>query len=139
MSAHQTLDAISPKSSFTATKAAGDDSRLYRITNLPTVCINTVNAKEPYDKEHNIISQIIVLSEENGEQYVLDAPGESRLRGNASMQFPKKPYRIKFDKKQRILPDAPAKVKKWTLINNYGDKTLMPQHNSFRGKPTKRT
>ena len=110
---------------FYGHKAAGDDSRLYRITNLPTVCINTVNAKEPYDKEHNIISQIIVLSEENGEQYVLDAPGESRLRGNASMQFPKKPYRIKFDKKQRILPDAPAKVKKWTLINNYGDKTLM--------------
>ncbi len=110
---------------FYGHKAAGDDSRLYRITNLPTVCINTVNAEEPYDKEHNIISQIIVLSEENGEQYVLDAPGESRLRGNASMQFPKKPYRIKFDKKQRILPDAPAKVKKWTLINNYGDKTLM--------------
>lgn len=110
---------------FYGHKGEGDDSRLYRITNLPTVCINTVNAEEPYDKEHNITSEIIVLSEEDGAPYVLDAPGESRLRGNASMQFPKKPYRIKFDKKQRILPDAPAKVKKWTLINNYGDKTLM--------------
>jgi hypothetical protein len=40
------------------------------------------------------------------------------------MSFPKKPYRIKFDKKQNVL-DAPAKAKKWTLINNYGDKTLM--------------
>lgn len=110
---------------FYGHKGEGDDSNLYRITNLPTVCINTVNAEEPYDKEHNIISQIIVLSEEDGQPYILDAPGESRLRGNASMQFPKKPYRIKFDKKQRVLPDAPAKVKKWTLINNYGDKTLM--------------
>ena len=48
----------------------------------------------------------------------------TRLRGNASTQFPKKPYRIKFDSKQQPL-DAPAKAKKWTLINNYGDKTLM--------------
>lgn len=110
---------------FYGHKGEGDDSALYRITNLPTVCINTVNAEEPYDKVHNIVSQIIVLSEEDGEPYVLDAPGESRLRGNYSMTFPKKPYRIKFKNKQRILPDAPAKVKKWTLINNHGDKTLM--------------
>ena len=40
------------------------------------------------------------------------------------MTTPKKPYRIKFEKKQRPL-DAIAKAKKWTLINNYGDKTLM--------------
>ena len=31
---------------------------------------------------------------------------------------------MKFDEKQQLL-DAPAKAKKWTLINNYGDKTLM--------------
>jgi hypothetical protein len=47
-----------------------------------------------------------------------------RLRGNSSIKFPKKPYRIKFNKKQKVL-DASAKAKKWTLINNYGDKTLM--------------
>ncbi len=107
---------------FYGEKGEGDDSRLYQITNLPTVVINTVDAVEPYDKEHDIVSQIIIISE-NGTK-VFDKPGESRLRGNASMQFPKKPYRIKFDKKQNVL-DAPAKAKKWTLINNYGDKTLM--------------
>ena len=47
-----------------------------------------------------------------------------RLRGNGSLNFPKKPYRIKYNKKHRLL-DAPAKAKKWTLINNYADKTLM--------------
>lgn len=100
----------------------GDDSHLYQVTNLPTVIINTENAVEPYDKEHNITSLITIISD-NGTK-ILSEPGTSRLRGNASMQFPKKPYRIKFDKKQRVL-DAPAKAKKWTLINNYGDKTLM--------------
>ena len=107
---------------FYGEKGEGDDSKLYQITNLPTVIINTVNAEEPYDKEHDIVSNIIIISE-NGSN-VLEAPGESRLRGNNSMTHPKKPYRIKFDKKQQPL-DAPAKAKKWTLINNYGDKTLM--------------
>lgn len=107
---------------FYGEKGEGNDSKLHQITNLPTVIINTVNAEEPYDKEHDIVSNIIIISE-NGTN-VLEAPGESRLRGNNSMTHPKKPYRIKFDKKQQPL-DAPAKAKKWTLINNYGDKTLM--------------
>ncbi len=104
-------------------KGAGDDSRLWQITNLPTVIVNTVNAQEPYDKVNEIAGTITVIAE-NG-SYILSEPGGIRLRGNASMAFPKKPYRLKFEKKQRILPDAPAKAKKWTLINNYGDKSLM--------------
>ena len=35
------------------------------------------------------------------------------------------------DKKQQILADAPAKAKKWTLINNHGDKTLMRNRVAF--------
>lgn len=100
----------------------GDDSRLWQLTNLPTVVINTVDAEEPYDKEHNIPARVIVISDNGAD--ILDAEATTRLRGNASMQFPKKPYRIKFEKKQTLL-DAPSKAKKWTLINNYGDKTLM--------------
>ena len=107
---------------FYGEKGEGDDSHLHQITNLPTVIINTLNAEEPYDKEHNIISTIKIISK-NGSD-ILEADGETRLRGNNSITHPKKPYRIKFNKKQRPL-DAPAKAKKWTLINNYGDKTLM--------------
>lgn len=107
---------------FYGVAAEGDDTHLWQITNLPTIVINTQDAQEPYDKENNIVSTIIVISG-NGAN-ILEQPGTSRLRGNASMQFEKKPYRIKFDKKQSLL-GAPAKAKKWTLINNYGDKTLM--------------
>ncbi|MGM9838429.1 MAG: CotH kinase family protein [Paludibacteraceae bacterium] len=107
---------------FYGTAGAGNDSRLWQLTNLPTVCINTVNAQEPYDKENDIIANIIIISEQGTQ--VLEKTGTTRLRGNASLQFDKKPYRIKFDKKQSVL-NAPAKAKKWTLINNYGDKTLM--------------
>ena len=100
----------------------GDDSHLWQVTNLPTVTIHTLNGEIPYDKEHDIVSQLTIISD-NGTK-LLSEPGGTRERGNASRDFPKKPWRIKFDKKQNVL-DAPAKAKKWTLINNYGDKTLM--------------
>ncbi len=107
---------------FYGTAGEGTDDYLFQITNLPTVCVNTVNAEEPYDKEHDITANIIIIADH---QAYVDKPGTIRERGNASRVFPKKPWRLKFDKKQRVLPDAPAQAKKWTLINNYGDKTLM--------------
>ena len=107
---------------FYGHQGTGDDSHLYQVTNLPTVSIHTKDGAIPTDKEHQIVSQLTIISD-NGTK-LLSEPGTIRERGNASRDFPKKPYRIKFDKKQHVL-DAPAKAKKWTLINNYGDKTLM--------------
>jgi len=104
------------------TPGEGDDSHLWQVTNLPTVVVNTVDAQEPYDKEHDIPGNIIIISDNGAD--ILDKPGTIRERGNASRSFPKKPWRLKFDKKQQVL-GSPAKAKKWTLINNYGDKTLM--------------
>jgi len=107
---------------FYGYQGEGDDSQFYQITNLPTVSIHTLNDEIPYDKEHEIVSQLTIISE-NGAK-LLSEPGYVRERGNYSRTFDKKPYRIKFEEKQHVL-DAPAKAKKWTLINNYGDKTLM--------------
>jgi hypothetical protein len=107
---------------FYGHEGVGDDSHLYQLTNLPTVSIHTQDNAIPYDKVHEIVSQLTIISD-NGTK-LLSEPGSVRERGNYSRGFNKKPYRIKFDKKQRVL-DAPAKAKKWTLINNYGDKTLM--------------
>ena len=100
----------------------GDESHLYRLTNLPTVSIHTENNVEPYDKVHNINALITVISDKD--KKLRTDSGTVRLRGNGSIKFPKKPYRIKFNEKHKVL-DSPAKAKKWTLINNYGDKTLM--------------
>ena len=100
----------------------GDSSHVAGLTNLPTVSIHTENGVIPYDKANDITAQIIIVGGSEGG--VLSEPGSIRERGNYSRTFPKKPYRIKFDEKQRVL-DAPDKAKKWTLINNYGDKTLM--------------
>lgn len=109
----------------------GDDSRLYQITNLPTVIINTANAQEIVSKENEISSNVYIISE-NGTNLLATSETGVRGRGNASWdQFPKKPYRLKFDKKQSPL-DAPASAKKWTLISNYSDKTLMRNIIAFK-------
>ena len=107
---------------------AGDDSHLAQLTNLPTVVIHTQDNVAPYDKEHEITCLVTIISE-NGTSVLTDT-ATIRERGNASRTFPKKPYRIKFANKHKVL-GSKANAKKWTLINNYGDKTLMRNQLAF--------
>ena len=113
---------------FYGHEGVGDSTHFYRPTNLPLVTIHTLDGEIPYDKEHDIEAQLTLIGADG--QSLLSEPGSIRERGNGSRTFPKRPYRIKFDKKQRVF-DAPAKAKKWTLINNYGDKTLLRNHLAF--------
>lgn len=108
---------------FYGTPDEGDDTQLCQLTNLPLVVINTENAADITSKEVEINSTVYVVWD-NGKQLISDSETGVRGRGNASWGFPKKPYRLKFSKKRSPL-GAPAKEKKWTLISNYGDKTLM--------------
>lgn len=102
----------------------GNDSKLYQITNLPTVIINTPGAQEIVSKEEELFCNVYIISG-GGTELLATSETGVRGRGNASWDyFEKKPYRIKFDKKQSPL-GAPASAKKWTLLSNYGDKTLM--------------
>ena len=108
---------------FYGFKADGDDSRFYQLTNLPTVVINTVNGKEITSKTEYVNSNVYIISE-GGKNLLSTSETGIRGRGNASWGFPKKPYKLHFVDKQSPL-GAPAHDRKWTLINNYGDKTLM--------------
>ncbi len=102
----------------------GNDSKLYQITNLPTVIINTPGAQEIVSKEEELFCNVYIISGGGTELFATSETGV-RGRGNASWDyFEKKPYRIKFSEKQSPL-GAPASAKKWTLLSNYGDKTLM--------------
>jgi len=107
---------------------AGDDSHLAQLTNLPTVVIHTQDNVAPYDKEHEITCLVTIISNDGAS--VLTDTATIRERGNYSRGFPKKPYRIKFANKHKVL-GSKANAKKWTLINNYGDKTLMRNQLAF--------
>lgn len=114
---------------FFGYEGAGDDSRFYQITNLPTLSIHTCSGADITSKVVEQESNITITYD--GGRRIQEYPILARGRGNASWNFPKKPYRIKFNdgRSHRMLEgsplESPAKAKKWTLINNYGDKTLM--------------
>lgn len=114
---------------FYGHEGAGDDSRFYQVTNLPTLSLHTLQGTDPVSKVTEMDSRMVLIYD--GGTRVQEYPMLIRGRGNASWGFPKKPYRIKFNdgKSHHIMKDSPlespAKAKKWTLINNYGDKTLM--------------
>lgn len=107
---------------FYGTPGPGDDSHIAQLTNLPTIVINTLKEAEPVDNITNVTSYISLISKEGTK--VLTDTAKIRLRGNSSKTFPKKPYRIKWDEKHHML-GSPAKDKKWVLINNYSDKSLI--------------
>lgn len=91
-------------------------------TNLPTIYIETENNQPITSKETYVNAKLRYVDAE-GEKYY-DALG-IRGRGNSTWGLAKKPYRIKFDKKQEFLGSDHAKAKSWTLIANYADKSLM--------------
>ncbi len=48
-----------------------------------------------------------------------------RGRGNSTWGLAKKPYRLKFNEKVRLLGPDRAKAKNWVLMANHADKTLL--------------
>lgn len=51
-------------------------------------------------------------------------------RGNMTWTLPKKPYKLKLDKKLNVL-DMPSKNKHWILVANYLDQTLLKNDTAF--------
>ena len=102
--------------------SAGDNSLLPQLTNLPTVNIHTTDGVDITSRDYYLTGVITIISN-NGTHFYTDSLS-IRGRGNASWGFPKKPYKIKLNNKARLL-GMKANAKDWTLINNYGDKTLI--------------
>lgn len=115
---------------FEGEPGEGDSSKFFQITNLPTVTFNTLGQAEIKSKDDKHAGSYVAIVSDDGTKILEDASAQMKGRGNGSWTFPKKPFQIKFNKKQQPL-DAPAKAKKWTLINNYGDRTLMRNKVAF--------
>ena len=54
---------------------------------------------------------------------IIDAAGGIKGRGNFSWETPKKPYNLKFETKTDLF--GMGRAKKWVLIANYWDKTML--------------
>ncbi len=121
---------------FYGHEGEGSDSIFYQVTELPTVSIHVKNNSVPQTKGVDFTSNLTIVYE--GGTLIQEYPILTRVRGNFSATHENKPYRIKFDdgKKHHMLKgsaedESPAKAKKWLLINNYGDKTLIRNNVAF--------
>lgn len=122
---------------FYGHEGVGDDSRFYQLTNLPTLSYHTYEGIEPYDKVHELESEMCLIYD--GGIHLQEYPILARERGNGSRYelFKKRPYRIKFNdgKSHHMLKDSPlqspAKSKKWVLMPNWREKSLMRNNIAF--------
>lgn len=107
---------------FYGEQGKGDSTQFCQMTNLPLLVINTNDYKAIDSRDVYVNGMLNVISND-GKKLFTDTL-QIRGRGNASWLYPKKPYKIKLAHKTHLL-DMPAKAKEWTLINNWGDKTLI--------------
>lgn len=89
---------------------------------LPHIYINIADDEEVLIKDIYLNAEVYI--DGNTDFQNLDKQ-KTRIkgRGNSTWSKPKKPYRLKLDKKSSVLGLAPAKD--WILLANYNDYTLM--------------
>ena len=90
----------------------------------PNIRIDT-NGVEIVDKENYVD---MTLSTDNCEsKYIVNnLTGGIRFRGNGTMTYPKKAYRVKFTNKANLLGlNENLKAKSWVLLADYADQSMM--------------
>lgn len=94
-------------------------------SNLPVVYIDTEGGADIVSKEEYINATMRIQgNDEFSEADVLyEGEIEIRGRGNTTWTKPKKPYRIKLDKKANLC--GMGSSKHWVLLANYMDRSLM--------------
>ena len=102
---------------------ATEDTKDLLDIGIPVINIYTESKQEITSKETYIKCSVSVSG--TLEEYCFEgASAQIRGRGNTSWSYyPKKSYRIKFDFKRSMM-GSDYKAKDWTLISNYGDKSL---------------
>lgn len=97
----------------------------YATKELPIINVNTngaeINSKIDYTN--------MTFSIENCEGELSEVTGGIRLRGNSTLNFVKKPYRIKFDKKQSLF--GLPKAKSWVLLADYLDPSSLYNYSAM--------
>lgn len=94
----------------------------YKETGLPVCYITTKDSCSIDSKEYYIPAKIKII---HCDRLLLsDSDIEIRIRGNATSNYPKKPYKIRFSKRTSPLPGI-NKDRSFVLLSNYTDRSLI--------------
>jgi len=105
-----------------------EEKKLFQLSNLPLILIHTENSTEPENNDKDVNCTITIINNGTIENF---ETAEIKVRGMSSSFAPKKPYRIKFSSKQKIL-NFKGKEKKWVLLANYYDRSLLRNALAFK-------
>ena len=90
----------------------------------PNIRIDT-NGVEIVDKE-NYVDMTLSTDNCDSKYVVSNLTGGIRFRGNGTMTYPKKAYRVKFTNKANLLGlNENLKAKSWVLLADYADQSMM--------------
>jgi hypothetical protein len=97
-------------------------------TGLPVVRIHTPMGRSIQSKEIWMEGATMRIENPDG---TVDYEGTMSIRGrgNSTWNYPKKPYAIKLDKKDKVL--GMPKHKRWILLANWKDRTLLRNEAAF--------
>jgi hypothetical protein len=93
-----------------------------QYSDLPTVFVETYNHVAITSKVNYVYGKLTYLDGDSIAHYDSLA---IRGRGNSTWGLAKKPYRIKFNQKEKFLGKGYAKAKSWTLLANAADKSMI--------------
>lgn len=112
------IQKVMSDATYTATYSYNPECLELPIMEIFTDDGKPITSKEIYKDAH------ISLSNTKDEYKLDNIAIKIRGRGNSTWNLPKKPYRIKFDKKISMF-GTEYKAKNWVLLANYSDKTLV--------------
>ena len=93
------------------------------LNDVPSIEIDTEDGGGVTSKYDYKTCTVSVSNAPEGENFE-NVSALIRGRGNSSWSYPKKGFKLKFDKKQSML-GSDYEVKNWVFISNYGDKSLI--------------
>lgn len=101
----------------------------YLGTGLPVVYVNTENGRSITSKTEFLTASLQIWGADTYEDFE-NLSCSIRGRGNTTWWWPKKPYLIKLDKKEKLF--GLPKHKRWVLLANFLDRTLMRNQVSMK-------
>lgn len=98
---------------------------------LPIIGIRTATGKDVESKEEYIGATVSMCNTGNADYELSGVKAEIRGRGNGTWTYPKKSYRIKFERKQNLMGLGTDTHRSWILMANHADRSMMRNYLSI--------
>lgn len=103
----------------------------YETLEMPILCIDTITGSDVESKTEYIYATLSVFNSKS-EHFIESMDMEIRGRGNYSWtSLPKKSYKMKLSEKQSLLGLGEGKSKKWVLLANMCDQSMLRNYLSL--------